>query len=389
MNMKVAKQPITDQFFLLVFFLKISVQCVKIYLICGDYCFKIEKMNKVHIAEKELIYSAMVGVGGIGAGSFFLLNGNHTLGREESRSGRFIDRSDYCKLHIVSHYVKAILGNTFSVILVGRVGDDETGRFLYEEMRERGLVMDYVEKASGEKSLFSFCFIYPDGSGGNLTTDDSACARVDSKYVSRAKPLFYEFKEKGVALAVPEVGLDARRRLLELGSDHAFFRVASFSSAEITDECAKRLFSMIDLLALNIDEAARAAGIENRDARTEDVVSESLKILSRVNSSMMITITAGAKGSWVWDAERADYKPAVRIEALSTAGAGDAFLAGVIAGICAGLPLFSAHELGVLSGAYSVTSPHTIHKGLNRENLSEFSRTVSYRLSEGLKRLLR
>jgi len=336
----------------------------------------------------ELIYTVMIGVGGIGAGSFFLLNGNHTIGREESRSGRFIDRRDYCKLHIVSHYVKAMLGNAFKVIPVGRVGDDETGRFLYHEMREQSLVMDYVEKASGEKSLFSFCFLYPDGSGGNLTTDDSACARVDSRYVSRAKPLFRKFKEKGIALAVPEVGLDARRRLLELGSDHAFFRVASFSSAEITDERAKSLFSMVDLLALNIDEAARAAGIENREVRTEDVVSDSLKILSRVNPSMMITITAGAKGSWVWDGERVDYKPAVKIEALGTAGAGDAFLAGMIAGICAGLPLFSAHELGALSGAFSVTSPHTIHKGMNAESLSEFSRNTSYRLSDGVKRLL-
>jgi hypothetical protein len=46
----------------------------------------------------------MLGVGGIGSGTFFLLNGEHSLGREESRSGHFIDRRDYCKLHIISHY---------------------------------------------------------------------------------------------------------------------------------------------------------------------------------------------------------------------------------------------------------------------------------------------
>ena len=45
----------------------------------------------------------MIGVGGIGSGVFFALDGNHTLGREESRGGRFLDRRDYCKLHIVSH----------------------------------------------------------------------------------------------------------------------------------------------------------------------------------------------------------------------------------------------------------------------------------------------
>ena len=58
-------------------------------------------------------YRAMIGTGGIGSGMFFALDGDHTLGREESRSGRFLDRRDYCKLHIIAHYVKALLGPAF------------------------------------------------------------------------------------------------------------------------------------------------------------------------------------------------------------------------------------------------------------------------------------
>ena len=56
-------------------------------------------------------YRALIGTGGIGSGMFFALDGNHTLGREESRSGHFLDRRDYCKLHIVSHYVRRLLGS--------------------------------------------------------------------------------------------------------------------------------------------------------------------------------------------------------------------------------------------------------------------------------------
>ena len=55
----------------------------------------------------------LIGIGGIGSGTFFALNGNHTLGREESRGGRFLDRRDYCKLHIISHYVRPLLGGRF------------------------------------------------------------------------------------------------------------------------------------------------------------------------------------------------------------------------------------------------------------------------------------
>lgn len=55
-------------------------------------------------------FRALLGVGGIGTGSFFALEGNHTLARNESRPGRLLDIRDYCKLHIVAHYIARFLG---------------------------------------------------------------------------------------------------------------------------------------------------------------------------------------------------------------------------------------------------------------------------------------
>ena len=80
--------------------------------------FRIMKGNKqqaLNIDIEKSPFKAMIGVGGIGSGRFFKLNGNHTLGREESRSGQFLDTQDYCKLHIISHYVKVLLGKDFAV----------------------------------------------------------------------------------------------------------------------------------------------------------------------------------------------------------------------------------------------------------------------------------
>ena len=50
-------------------------------------------------------YHQLIGVGGIGTGIFFELEGNATLGRNESRPSRLLGVRDYCKLHIVIHYV--------------------------------------------------------------------------------------------------------------------------------------------------------------------------------------------------------------------------------------------------------------------------------------------
>ena len=37
--------------------------------------------------------------------------GEHELGRNESRLGELLDSRDYCKLHIVEHYIARLMGS--------------------------------------------------------------------------------------------------------------------------------------------------------------------------------------------------------------------------------------------------------------------------------------
>ena len=238
-------------------------------------------------------YRALIGTGGIGSGIFFALDGNHTLGREESRSGHFLDRRDYCKLHIVSHYVRRLLGSDFPVIPLGMVGADDVGERLLGEMMEVGLDIRYVGRAEGRGTLYALCLIYPDGSGGNVTENDSACAAVDAGWINRAENEFARFAGAGIALALPEVPLGARQKLLALGKAHGFLRVASFTTAELV-ELAGRL-DEIDLLALNLDEAAALAGV-SEGSEPEPVVRAAL---AKLSPDMWLTVTAGARGAGV------------------------------------------------------------------------------------------
>jgi len=318
-------------------------------------------------------YRAMLGVGGIGSGTFFALNGEHTLGREESRSGHFIDRRDYCKLHIISHYVKVLLGEGFATLPIGRVGDDEAGQRLLKEMGAAGLDLRHVRVVPGVQTLHSFCFLYPDGSGGNLTTDNSACDLVGAEDVSRAEADFARYRSSGIALAVAEVPLPARRELLQMGTRYAFWRVAAFNSTEIVPAIGTGLLAEADLLALNRDEAAAAAGMRADEAPPLSLVEAALARLRTSNPGLQVTVTAGKDGSWSWDGECLRHVPAFPVKAVSTAGAGDAFLAGMIVGRVAGLDLDAAQELGTLVAAHAVTSPHTIDPRLERRSLHTFA----------------
>lgn len=330
----------------------------------------------------------MIGVGGIGSGSFFALSGNHTLLREESRGGRFLDRKDYCKLHIIAHYVQMLMGPDFATIPVGKVGDDEPGRRMYAEMGEAGLDMRYVEICPGEQTLFSFCFIYPDSSGGNMTTDDSACSKVDAVFVAKAQPEFARFEGRGVALAAPEVPLDARRKLLELGTEHGFFRVASFNSEELPEAIESGMLKMVDLLAVNLDEARSALKADTSDLSREQIVEEAVRALSSANAHMLVSITAGAHGSWAWDGSSINYVPVFKAHVATSAGAGDAHLSGMIVGLASGLSIDEAQLLGTLVGGLSVTSPHTLTKDINKKSLLNFARQMEAVLPEIVCKLL-
>jgi sugar/nucleoside kinase (ribokinase family) len=335
-------------------------------------------------------YQAMIGVGGIGSGSFFALRGDHTLGREESRGGRFLDRRDYCKLHIISHYVKSLLGPDFRTIPVGQVGDDAVGRRLLDEMENAGLELDYVQYAAGDQTLFSFCFVYPDGSGGNLTTDDSACAKVNVTFVAAAEPEFARYTNRGVALAAPEVPLGARESLLKLGTEYGLFRAASFLAEEMNSALEMGMLGQTDLLAINVDEAAAAAGMfpGEESASVSEIVDTAIEKLRGPNPDILVSITAGKKGSWSWDSRTLVHMPAFPAEVVSTAGAGDAHLAGIIAGLVANLTLPQAQELGTLVAAHSVTSPHTIDERVDRKSLRAFAGETGVRLSDPVKDLL-
>jgi ribokinase len=345
-------------------------------------------------------YQALIGTGGIGSGIFFALDGSHTLGREESRSGRFIDQRDYCKLHIIAHYVKVLLGPAFETILVSKVGGavngtaDDWGRRLLAEMASTGLDTRYVGVCPGEQTLLSVCFLYPDGTGGNLTASDSACTRVDAETIASLEPEFVRLSGCGVALAAPEVPLVARLRLLQLGRKYRFLNAASFTSAEMIPAVEMGLFALTDLLSINLDEAAALLGRPAEAASMHaspplEIVQPTIHRLCEINPALRIAITAGKAGSWGWDRGILTHSPAHPVPAASSAGAGDAFLAALIVGTVAGLSWAQSQELASLTAALSVTSPHTIHPGLERRSLSALASQLRVPLSEAVLALLR
>ena len=117
-----------------------------------------------------LVYDHIVATGGIGSGIFFSLKGNDTLGRNESRMATLLPYKDFCKQHIIMHYIAILLGakvnGDFQSYPVGKVGNDEIGKSLLSQMKAVGMDIKNVSVSDRLSTLFSVCYQYPDHSGG-------------------------------------------------------------------------------------------------------------------------------------------------------------------------------------------------------------------------------
>jgi sugar/nucleoside kinase (ribokinase family) len=327
-------------------------------------------------------YTHIIGTGGIGTGIFFSLENDHTLGRDESRLARLEGHKDFCKMHIIMHYVAVLLKvgheTNFQAFPIGAVGDDEQGHTLINMMQKVGMETQNVHISTKNRTLFSVCFQYPDHTGGNITTNNSASNEVSSKHIAdffnKNKPI-----GKGIILAVPEVPLLARKALLVQGRKRGYLNVASVLSSEVPFFLKERLSQYIDVLAINQDEAKHIAQLPVEILDFQDVIQKVGSVLRAQNPDIMVLITEGAKGSYCLHKEQIAHTPPRPTKVISTAGAGDAFLAGVICGHCLGFPFFknnldkyTAIDIGTALAAASVTSADTIHLGIDAHFLNDF-----------------
>jgi sugar/nucleoside kinase (ribokinase family) len=143
---------------------------------------------------------------------------------------------------------------------------------------------------------------------------------------------------------------------------------------------------------MNEDEAGTLIGESFEPANPTPFLDECGRALAASQPRIQIIVSAGKQGAYAYSAGIWLHRRALEVRVVSTAGAGDALLAGVLAGVAVGMPLVkadstlvapglgnpeSAFDWGVLLATYSVTSPHTIHPDANLETISGFARDLA------------
>jgi sugar/nucleoside kinase (ribokinase family) len=155
-------------------------------------------------------------------------------------------------------------------------------------------------------------------------------------------------------------------------------------------------------VALNEGEAAELIGDDLSTENPEGCMAKCVQFLRATYPHLQMVISIGKDGAYGLNRDVWNYCPAPRVEVVSTAGAGDCLLGGILAAMAAGIPLLNSQpprknlaerpldtalEFGVLLASYKVTSPHTIHPDASLSNLIEFAERIKAGFGPAIRKL--
>jgi 2-dehydro-3-deoxygluconokinase len=237
---------------------------------------------------------------------------------------------------------------------ISRVGNDEFGKYILSFIRGQGVDVSQVkvdaEAPTGvffkERRGFGLerVYYYRQGSAASKLSPED----LDPDYIGRSRILHLT----GITPALSDSCRAATLKAVEIAR-RAGVKVIldpnlrlKLWSAEEARQFLLPLLEQVDAVLPNQEEAKLLTGC--------DEIEEACRDLARRGCSLVVT-KVGAKGALLYVNGEVELVPGYRVpRVVDTVGAGDAFAAGFIAGLLAGLDPVAAVRQGNLLGALAV-----------------------------------
>ena len=229
-----------------------------------------------------------------------------------------------------------------SVAMIGRVGDDSSGKLLLDDLRSRGVDVFGVVSCAAPTGTATVAV--ETGSGENLIV----VAPGANGLVEPADVTVDAVASASVLLAQLEIPLDA----VTAAVSHAGGQVV-LNPAPPPGELPAELLAQVDVLVPNEWELLRLAG-----ATSSDGTPETLAELARSVTGSDVVVTLGERGALIVPAAGAwTLVPAPAVSVMDTTGAGDCFCGALCVALAGGAALAEAVTYAVTAAALSTTGP--------------------------------
>ena len=236
-----------------------------------------------------------------------------------------------------------ILGRQATV--AGKVGNDMFGDFVISDLRRHGIGVEHIRRTPAQPTSGTVIFtvegedrryLHSVGANAEFVLED-----IDLSLLSEVRVLYV-----GGYLAMPAVTPGQLARLIREAKRRGVVTVLDvvmpagrpFGMEDIADALA-----WTDYFVPNQDEAQRLTGCSDARRQAES--------LSRMNPECAVIITCGHHGSVARRGSSVIDTPPFRMDTVDESGAGDAFTAGLIAGVLANWELERSLSFAAAVGA--------------------------------------
>ena len=236
--------------------------------------------------------------------------------------------------------------------LVVKLADDVFGRFLFDEARAAGVGCDAVRIVADGTSPFTFVAVH---SGGERSffhhpgTNATICPQdVDRRLLRQAK-----FCVLTGGMTLPHLqGEEAAGLLAEARQAGAvtIMETVYVDQADWWREALDPCLPHLDYFAPSLPEARALTGADDPETIAQTLVDR---------GANNVVIKLAERGAYVRDTSgRAEIVPALTVDdVVDATGAGNCFVAGLVAGLHQGWPLSQAARLGNAVAAQCITTP--------------------------------
>lgn len=257
-------------------------------------------------------------------------------------------------------YVAARLSNPAdNVVMVARVGNDEFGSRLTDDLRQVGVQTSMVTMFSGSSGV-AIITVSDDGAntivvspGVNNSWDEQSALEVLDN-LSGADILV-------VQLEVPVVAVIAGIHAAKQNGAKVILNAAP------VDPVILSVLAFVDVLVVNEVEAEQLFG-----------ATSFIELQSRAAALGFIgdlVVTLGGDGVTLVDRRgRQRSINAIKVDVVDTVGAGDAFVGALAAALASGADLISAAEIGNAAGAFTATYAGARHPDISAEIVQKMIR---------------
>lgn len=235
------------------------------------------------------------------------------------------------------------------VSFVARIGKDAFGEMALGLYRNEGIDVAYVAQCDGAPTGVGFIIV--DASGNNcITIDPGANEFLNAADISRNEAAF---DAAAVVLTQLEIPVAAAEAAMARG--RAQGAVTILNPAPVRP-LPGSILQVVDILTPNQSEARVLAG------RSLDEVIDSEEIARDLirRGVKQVVMTLGEKGALIVTASSSCHVAALRMPAVDTTGAGDAFNAGLAMALACGAALEEAVQFAVVTGGLAVTKEGVI-----------------------------